>query len=58
VTTMWEKLSNQDDGERRKAILSRHWSDMIDKGSAVVCHDGTKESAWNVVKALMGQRAH
>ena len=55
VTTMWEKLLNQDDGERRKAILRIHWGEMINKGSAVVCHDGTKESAWSVVNALMDE---
>jgi len=53
VTTMWEKLSNRDDGERRKEILKRHWSEMIDKGSAVVCHYGDQESAWDVIKALV-----
>jgi len=36
VTTMWEKLSNRDDGERRKVILRRHWSEMINNGSARV----------------------
>jgi len=54
VTTMWEKLSDQDAGERRKEILRGHWSEMINNGSAVVCHDGKKESAWGVVKALVG----
>lgn len=54
VTTMWEKLSNQEDGERRDAILRQHWGEMINKGSAVVCHDGKKESAWGVVKTLVG----
>ena len=54
MTTMWEKLSNRDDGERRKVILTGHWSDMINNGSAVVCHDGQKQSAWVVVKALLG----
>ena len=53
MTTMWEKLSNRNDGERRKEILKKHWSEMINKGSAVVCHDGAKQSAWNVVKALL-----
>ena len=53
MTTMWEKLLNRDDGERRKVILERHWSDMISKGSAVVCHDGEKQSGWAVVKALL-----
>ena len=54
MTTMWEKLLNQDDGERRKVILRGHWGEMIKNGSAVVCHDGKKESAWGVVKALVG----
>jgi len=54
VTTMWEKLSNRDDGERRRKILREHWGEMIDKGSAVVCHDGEKQSAWGVIKALLG----
>jgi len=53
VTTMWEKLLNQDAGERKKVILERHWSKMIDKGSAVVCHNGDKQSAWDVVMALL-----
>ena len=54
MTTMWEKLSNRGDGERRKEILEGHWSEMINNGSAVVCHDGGKQSAWDVVKALVG----
>lgn len=54
VTTMWEKLTNRDDGERREEILREHWSGMINNGSAVVCHDGGKQSAWDVVKALLG----
>ena len=53
MTTMWEKLPNRNDGERRKVILRRHWSDMINKGSEIVCHDGKKQSAWSVVKALL-----
>jgi hypothetical protein len=58
VTTMWEKLSNRDDGERRNAILRNHWSEMIDKGSEIVSHDGEKESAWSVVKALLALQTH
>ena len=54
MTTMWEKLTNRDDGERREEILREHWSGMINNGSAVVCHDGGKQSAWDVVKALLG----
>jgi hypothetical protein len=54
VTTMWEKLSNRDDGERREVIIRRHWSEMINNGSAVVSHDGEKQSAWGVVMALLG----
>ena len=52
VTTMWEK-TNRDVGEKRKVILRRHWSEMINKGSDIVCHSGEKESAWGVVKALL-----
>ena len=53
MTTMWEKLSNQDVGESRKVILRRHWGEMINKGSEIVCHDGEKQSAWGVVKVLL-----
>jgi hypothetical protein len=53
VTTMWENLSNRDDGERRNSVLRDNWSKMIDKGSEIVSHDGEKESAWGVVKALL-----
>lgn len=52
MTTMWEK-TNRDVGEKRKVILRRHWSEMINKGSDIVCHSGEKESAWGVVKALL-----
>ena len=54
MTTMWEKLSNRDDGDRRMVILRRHWSEMINKGSAVVSHDGQKQSVWDVVMTLLG----
>ena len=53
MTTMWEKLSNRSDGERKKEFLTGFWRHMINKGSAVVSHDGTKESAWEVVKTLL-----
>ena len=53
VTTMWEKLSNRDDGEKRKVFLRKHWGEMLNKGSDIACHNGEKESAWNVVKALL-----
>ena len=53
MTTMWEKLSNQDDGEKRKVFLRKHWGEMLNKGSDIACHNGEKESAWNVVKALL-----
>lgn len=51
---MWEKLLNRDDGERREGDLERTLGEMINNGSAVVCHNGKKESAWGVVKALVG----
>ncbi|KAF8811034.1 hypothetical protein BYT27DRAFT_7185143 [Phlegmacium glaucopus] len=54
VTTMWEKLKNLNDGERRRKTLEGHWREIIDRGSAVVRHHGTKESAWNVVQTLVG----
>ena len=52
VTTMWE-LVNRGDGERRNVNLRRHWREMINKGSEVVCYGGGKQSAWDVVQALL-----
>lgn len=54
MTTMWETLKDQDVGKRRRLVIERRWGEMIDKGSAVVCHNGTQESAWSVVRALLG----
>jgi len=53
VTTMWRKLSNQNVGEKRNGELRRQWSEMIDKGSDIVSHDGEKESAWSVIEKLL-----
>lgn len=62
MTTMWEKaLSNQPQAdqkkkEERERALNRHWGEMTAKGSAVVRHYGTKESAWDALQVLVGQR--
>jgi hypothetical protein len=53
VTTMWGILLNQEVGMKRKEDLERQWSEMINKGSKVVCHDGKKPSAWLVVEDLL-----
>ena len=62
MTTMWEKaLSSQPQAdqkkkEERERALNRHWGEMTAKGSAVVRHYGTKESAWDALQVLVGQR--
>ncbi|KAF8811584.1 hypothetical protein BYT27DRAFT_7183861 [Phlegmacium glaucopus] len=51
VLTMWEKV-DPEIGQRRKEYLTNHWKKMISGKAAVYCHDGTKQSAWEAVKAL------
>ena len=55
VTTMWEKLKDQNDGKRMmQEITQKYWNEMIAGGSKVLRHDGTQESARNVVRSLLG----
>jgi hypothetical protein len=51
VLTMWENV-NPTVGQNRKDELTNHWKKMIGGKATVCCHNGTKESAWEVVKAL------
>jgi len=55
VTTMWE-IVKPAVGLQRKEELEKHWKEMIRNGSEVVIHNGTKESAWNIVQILLDQR--
>ena len=58
ATTMWGILLNQDVGEKRHEKLRGQWSEMIDKGSDIVSHDGEKESAWSVIEKLLALKTN
>ncbi|KZW01605.1 P-loop containing nucleoside triphosphate hydrolase protein, partial [Exidia glandulosa HHB12029] len=52
-TTMWD-IVNTRDGEQREAELKGDfWKSMITAGSNVVRHDGTPESAVDIVRPLL-----
>ena len=50
ATTMWDKLSEFDDGdEREKGLKEEYWNAMIDHGAAVERFLNTSNSAWSLV---------
>jgi len=52
VTTMWENV-DPSTGRGRKKQLEKQWHDMaLRYGSWVAEHDGTKESAMNILELL------
>jgi len=64
ATTMWEKaghgeVSLQEAEGREKLLLSnkRFWGHMVQQGSLVFRHDGTKESAWKMVHHILSKNS-
>lgn len=55
VTTMWE-IVNPKAGEQRKKEVEKHWQEMTANGSAVLVHNGTGDSARNIVERLLNQK--
>ncbi|KAF8891112.1 P-loop containing nucleoside triphosphate hydrolase protein [Gymnopilus junonius] len=55
VTTMWEIVSPKA-GEQRKKEVEKHWQEMTAHGSAVLTHNGKRESAQSIVQRLLDQR--
>lgn len=56
ATTMWDKLEDPVEGERREDELINHedwWGDMRDLGSEVRRHDGTLDSALCIIDYIM-----
>ncbi|KAM0547206.1 hypothetical protein ACHAPJ_010466 [Fusarium lateritium] len=56
VTTMWEELELQQSGEYREAQLASnesYWGDLYNKGSKILRHNNTQESALNIVDILL-----
>jgi len=56
TTTMWDKLSEFDDGdEREKGLKVEYWKAMIDEGAAVERFRNTSESAWSIVDNMVNK---
>jgi hypothetical protein len=54
ATTMWDKLSKFDDGDKReKGLKEEYWGTMIDEGAAVERFLNTSESAWSIVDKIV-----
>ena len=54
ITTMWDKLPSQTEGERREESLKRHyWHGMIQHGAFVDRFENTFKSAWDVVGTMV-----
>ncbi|KAF9449504.1 hypothetical protein P691DRAFT_614340, partial [Macrolepiota fuliginosa MF-IS2] len=55
VTTMWDKLGEDEIGERREDELkSTFWAPMLKRGSTIERYKNTKESAWNILEHFLG----
>jgi hypothetical protein len=63
ATTMWSDLMRSDVGEetglKRENELSmkQFWGSMLDRGSEMVRHDGTKDSALSIVSSLVQKKS-
>jgi hypothetical protein len=54
VTTMWDKLPSQMEGENREASLKKnYWNGMIQRGASVDRFENTPKSAWDVVGTMV-----
>ena len=51
VLTMCEKVAPAKCQERTK-YFTNHWKKMMGDRTRIYCHNGTKESAWDVVAGL------
>ncbi|KAK3325120.1 hypothetical protein B0H66DRAFT_615568 [Apodospora peruviana] len=64
VTNMWGEINGHERGTRmakqREVELQKpeFWGPMIERGSRMVRHDGTKESAMKIVQSLVDKDAH
>ena len=63
ATTMWASLENTDAGQEigrkreEELRMPQFWGSMVDRGSEIVKHDGTKESAHSIISRLVDKGA-
>ena len=59
ATTMWTSLESTDAGQEvgrkreEELRMPQFWGSMVDRGSEIVKHDGTKESALSIISRLV-----
>ena len=53
VTTMWDKVSENNGNYRETELKERYWKGMIELGSMTARYQGTRASAWEVVGHLV-----
>jgi len=59
ATTMWASLESTDAGQEigrkreEELRMPQFWGSMVDRGSKIVKHDGTKESAHSIISELV-----
>jgi hypothetical protein len=54
ATTMWDKLFEDDNGDKReKDLKEEYWNAMIDEGAAVERFLNTSDSAWSIVDNMV-----
>jgi len=59
VTTMWNKMRDEDKGEgmqREQDLIDNYWEPLIAKGAYVAQFDGTRKSALSFVSHLSGKQ--
>jgi hypothetical protein len=58
ATTHWKSVDEATGREREQELIATEefWGGMVEKGSTVVRHDGTKQSALNIISSLVDKK--
>ncbi|KAI6030302.1 P-loop containing nucleoside triphosphate hydrolase protein [Pisolithus marmoratus] len=59
ITTMWDKVTAEEGQQREQELRSGHnlFKPLLDKGAVMKRHDGTPQSASNIINYLLGKKS-
>jgi hypothetical protein len=49
ISTMWDEVDPQMAAQREVELKQRYWKGMISQGSTALRHDGSRNSAWDIL---------
>lgn len=55
VTTMWDKVEDEEGSDREEELRDSFWKDMVTKGCKTERFDNTYESAWRIIGSVVGR---